>query len=244
MGILDFVLIAFLLVTVIIGLKKGFAKMISNLLCILVALAGSVVATIFLVGLAKQLPLFLQLQGVALRWFPQAFMTAQVTSQEHLVTLLSGEDAGIFSVLGGISSQIYAGMQSVGAQSLGSYLGYLIATVIVAFVIWLVCYLILKYILLGIKKLLCLIAKIPVLKSIDKVAGVIFSVLVGYIFVFGVLYSALAVVCARFVPTLGAQVIALVDSSSIFTYVHHTNFIGEMLCSLFKVDYSTFALMV
>ena len=241
MSILDFVLLGFFVVTLIIGLKKGFAKMITNGICIVAALAGSVVATMLLTNLVKGLDLYLNLYGSIASGFSQSFMTAQITSAEQLSQLLASSDAGIFSVLGGLAEQIFAGMQTAGAESLGAYLGGLLATAIVSFVIWLVSYLILKYVLLGVKKLICLLAKVPVIKSIDKIIGAVFSIAFGYIVVFGIVYSAFGIVCARFFPDFGAQVIAMVDSSTLFSYVHHTNFIGKFLCDMLQVDYSTLA---
>lgn len=241
MSILDIVLIVFLLVTVIIGLKKGFAKMISGPLCIIAALGGSVALVILLTGLVQSLDLFAQLNATIAGWFAQPLMTFEVGSAEALGQLLTTEDAGAFSVLAGLTTQIYDGMQQAGIFTLGGYLGYLISTAIAGFVIWLVSYIALKYICLGLKKLLCWIASLPVLKSIDKIIGAVFSIAVGYIIVFGVIYSAFAIVCAKFFPDFGQQVIVLVDGSTLFSYVHHTNFIGDFLCKMFQVDYATFA---
>lgn len=241
MGILDIVLIVFLLVTVILGLKKGFAKMISGPLCVIVALGGSIALAFVLTGIVQGIELFGQLQTATAGWFTQPIMTLEVASQEALAEALASEDAGIFSVLAGLATQIFDGMQQAGITTLGGYLGYLIATAIVAFVIWLVGYIALKYICLGLKKLLCWIAGLPVLKSIDKIIGAVFSVAVGYIIVFGVIYSTFAIVCAKFFPDLGTQVVALVENSTLFSYVHHTNFIGDFLCGMFQVDYATFA---
>lgn len=244
MNLLDFILLGFLVITLIIGLKRGFAKTIGKGLCVLVALAGSVVAALLLTDLVKTLPLYTDLQASATSWFAQPIMTTPISSHEQLSTLLASEEAGIFSVLGGLSEQIYLGFESSGAETLGAYLGGIISSTIVAFVIWLVAYIALKYIMLGLRKLICLLAGLPVLKSIDKIIGAVVTIAVGYVIVFGVLYTAFAIVCANFFPDLGAQVVGMVDQSMIFSYVHHTNFIGEFLCSLFKVDYATFSLVV
>lgn len=241
MSILDFVLIGFLVVAIIIGLKKGFAKMISGFACIVVALGGSVIATYLLVDVVKALDLYVQLQTATAGWFAQPFMTTPVSSAEELVTLLSAEDVGAFSVLSGLAEQIFEGMQTAGFDALALFLGDLIATAIVGFVVWLVSYLLLKYICIGLRKLICLIAGIPVIKSIDKIIGAVFSVAFGYIIVFGVVYSAFVIVCAKFFPDLGAQVLSMVDSSMLFSYVHHTNFMGNLLGGLFQVNYATFA---
>lgn len=243
MGILDFVLIAIVLISVLIGLKKGFAKMISRFLCIVVALGGSVIATYLLLSIVKQMELFTTFTQTATGWFQQSFMTTSYASAAELKEGLSSDVAGIFSVLAGLSDKLYGAMGTAGVSTLGAYFGQLVATAIVAFVIWLVCYLILKYIALGIKKLLCWFAGIPVIRSVDKIFGIIFSVAVWYIIVIGVLYSAFVIVCARFVPQFAPTVKALVDNSALFTYVHHTNLIGQVLGNLFGVDYSAVALI-
>ena len=244
MGILDFVLLGFLLVTVIIGLKRGFAKMISNFLCVVVALGGSVIATSLLIGVVKGLDLYVQLQVSMMGLFSQPFMTTAVASPEALTELLAGEGAGAFSVLGGLSAQIFEGMQLAGVDTLSAFLGDLLATIIAGFAIWLVSYILLKYICIGLKKLICLIAGVPVIKSIDKIIGAVFSVAFGYVIVFGVLYPAFGIVCAKFFPDLGAQVVAMANQSMLFSYVHHTNVIGDLLCGMFQVDYATFAPIV
>lgn len=239
MNILDFILIGIAVLAVIIGLKKGFAKMITNALCVMVAFAGAFVGAIIVTNLLKETTLFANFQGITTRWFSQPLMTAQVTSQEHLAQLLASEEAGIFSSLSALSAQIFDGIQKAGVESLGGYFGSLLANVIFGFGAWLVCYIALKYILLGLKLLIRLLARVPVLKSIDKIFGAVISIVVWYVLAIGVTYTAFVVVCAMFFPQLGQQVCALVDSSMLFTYVHHTNFVGQFVCDLFKIDYST-----
>ncbi len=243
MNILDYILIALALVAVIIGLKKGFAKMIGRVLCLIVALGGSIVAAYLLVSAAKQLSIFNSFSAVTSGWFTQFFMTTTVCSATELETLLSGDGVGVFSVLSGLSSNLFDGMSACGVFTLGEYFGILIATAIFAFVIWIVCYIAFKHILLGIRKLLCWFAKIPVIRSIDKILGVIFSVAVWYVIVIGVLYSAVIIVCANFIPSASSYIVALADKSMLFTYVHHTNFIGQVLGGLFGVDYSAIAIV-
>lgn len=243
MNVLDFVLIGIVLVAVIIGVKKGFAKMISRFLCIVVALGGSIAVTFILLTFVKQLSLFDGFVGVTTGWFSQFFMTTSVSSAEELKTLLSGEGVGFFSVLAGLSAKLFDGMSALGVSTLGEYLGRVVATAIFAFVIWLVCYLAIKYVVLGIRKLLRWLAGIPVIRSIDKIFGMIFSVAVWYVVVIGVLYSAFVIICAKFVPSLGSTMLSLVNGSTVFTYVHHTNVIGELLCNLFNVSYSTIAVL-
>ena len=239
MTILDYGLLIFLVLTLAIGLKKGFAKMISATVCIIVALAASVVATIALLRLIKDTEIFGGLQGLATSWFKKPIMTTEVASQEQLVDVLA--NAGVLSVLKGLAGPIFSLMTRFGLDTLGEFFGFGIALVVVAFVLWLSIYLIFKYILLAFKKLLTKIAKVPVLKSIDKIAGAILSVGLGYIIVFGVLYSASAVVCAKFLPELGARVVAMADRSLLFSYVHHTNILGQAICQLFNVNYAAFA---
>lgn len=243
MNVLDFVLIGIALVAVIIGLKKGFAKMISRFLCIVVALGGSVAATFMLLTFIKNLPLFNSFVSITTGWFGQFFMTTSVASAGELEALLSGDGVGFFSVLAGLSAKLFDGMMASGVSTLGEYLGIVVATAIFAFAIWLVCYVAIKYVVLGVRKFLLWLAKIPVIRSLDKIFGMIFSVAVWYIAVVGVLYSAFVIVCAKFAPSLGSAALSLVNSSTVFTYVHHTNIIGELLCGLFNVSYSTIAIM-
>ncbi len=241
MTILDYGLLVFLVVTMAIGLKKGFAKMISTAVCIILALAASVAVTIALLRLIKDTEIFGGLQGLASSWFKKPCLVEQVTSKEHLVELLSG--AGVFSVLKGLAGPIFSAMTRFELATLGQFFGFGIALVVVAFVVWLATYLIIKYILLAIKKLLLKIAKVPVLKSLDKIAGAILCVGLCYVIVFGVLYSVAGVVCAKFLPDIGAKVIAMANRSTLFSYVHHTNILGQAICQLFNVDYATFTLI-
>lgn len=242
MTILDYGLLIFLAITLIFGLKKGFAKMISTTVCVLVALVASVFATILLLRVIKDTEIFGGLRDLAASWFKQPYMTTQVDSKEQLAELLSG--AGVFSVLKGLAGPIFSLMTRFGLATMGKFMGFAIALVVVAFFVWLATYLIFKYILLAIKKLLEKIAKVPVLRSIDKIVGSMFSLALGYVIVFGVLYSAAAVVCAKFLPDLGAKVVTMANDSLLFSYVHHTNFLGQAICELFNVDYTVFAPLV
>lgn len=239
MTILDYGLLAFLVVTLAIGLKNGFAKMISTTVCVIVALAASVVVTIELLRLINDTEIFGGLQGLATSWFKKPIMTTEVASQEQLVDVLA--TSGVLSVLKGLAGPIFKVMTRFGLDTLGEFFGFGIALVVVAFVLWLAIYLIFKYILLAIKKLLTKVAKVPVLKSIDKIAGAILSVGLGYIIVFGVLYSASAVICAKFIPELGTKVVSMANRSLFFSYVHHTNILGQAICQFFNVNYALFA---
>ena len=239
MNLFDFILIGIALVAVIIGLKKGFAKMITKALCVIVAFAGAFVATFVVIDLLKATTLFANLQGITTRWFSQPFMATQVTSQEQLAQLLASEEAGIFSSLGALSAQIFEGFQKAGVESLGGYFGSLLANIILGFGAWLVSYLVLKYVLLGLKKLICLLARVPVLKSIDKIFGAVVSVVVWYAIAICVTYTAFVVVCAMFFPEFAQQISLLVNDSMLFSYVHHTNFVGKMVCDMFQIDYTT-----
>ena len=242
MTILDYGLLVFLVVTMAIGLKKGFAKMISTAVCIVLALAASVAVTIALLRVINDTEIYGGLQSFVTSWFKKPIMTTEVASQEQLVEVLAS--AGVLSVLKGLAGPIFSVMTRFGLGTLSELFGFGITLVVVAFVLWIATYLIIKHILLAIKKLLLKIAKMPVLKSIDKIAGAILCVGLSYIIVFGVLYSCAGVVCAKFLPDIGAKVISMADRSTLFSYVHHTNILGQAICQLFNVDYATFAPIV
>lgn len=240
MNLLDFILLGFVLIVLIIGLKKGFAKMITKSLCVVIAFLGAIALSAVLTNLLKTTPLFTNLRGTAAGWFTQPFMSLQISSKEQLVELLSSEEAGVFAVLSGIAGPIFNGIEAAGVESLGGYLGDLIANAIIGFVSWLVCYMVLKYLLIGINKLLKLLAKLPIIKSLDKIVGAIVSVVLGYLLVIGVLYPVFGSICANFFPNLASEVIFLADNSTLFCYVHHSNLLGQLICDLFQVNYSTF----
>lgn len=243
MNLLDFIFLGFVLITVLIGITKGFAKMISNSLCVILALVGAVALSMVLTNVLKETALFTSLCTATSGWFAHPLMTTQITSEQQLVELLTSTEAGAFSILAGISEPLFKGLQTAGVDSLGGYFGNLIANVIFAIVIWLVSYLILKYALFGIKKLLRLLAGLPIIKSLDKVAGVLVSVAFGYLIVVGVLYPLFIVICANFAQEIANQVLGLVNTSALFKFVHHSNFLGQIVCDLFQVDYITFGLI-
>ncbi len=237
-NILDIALIVVVVIGLCVGLAKGFAKLFNKAICLILALGGSVIATIILAKILKTTPLFAKIHGVATGWFSKSLYTTPVATVQQLMDMFSGEDVGVMSVLSGLSAKIFGWMTSVGVNTLGGYFGYLIAMAIVAFVLWLLSYLILKYLLLGIKKLLALAAKAPVLRSIDKIFGSILTLAVTYVIVIGLLYTSFLVICVKFVPNWLPKVETLVQGSMLFRYVHHTNFIGQFLGNLLKVDIS------
>ncbi len=230
------------LIAVIIGLSKGFAKMFTTFLRILLALAGSIALTVVLMKVVRTWDAFDSVRPFVSSWFGKSSMHTPVASEEELGTLLAS--GGFLKIFSGLSGKIFVAMGKIGADTLGGYFGHLIASAIVGIIIWIICYLLCKLALRLLKKLLDLIAKTPVVRSIDKILGLTWSITLFYLIVVGVLYSMFVIVCVK-VPQLASlsdKVSELVSNSTIFHYVHETNFIGDFIGGLFKVKMADFLL--
>ena len=97
-------------------------------------------------------------------------------------------------------------------------------------------FVILIYILRGIKALLGKMSKLPVLKTFDRIFGLIWSIAVTYLFVIGIALTAIEIIIIKLIPAGQEPLIQIIEESHIFSFLHSTNIIGENIAKLFNID--------
>lgn len=244
--ILGISVIAIAVIFLIIGLIRGFANQMGKGIRALVALIGSVALVVVLMGLvtkkvdgAYSFKLFGNIYAWATNLFKGGF-AQEVTSAAELGEVMSGS---WLKVMAGLSDKIYGAMSNQGMTTLGQYFGMIITKAIFGFVIWLVSYIVLKYLLRLIAFLLRKLAKVPVFKTIDKVFGGIWAVALTYVILISVIYTAVIVLSAKIgqlsgINTALAKAIAEGNTlAKVFKFVNDTNVLGGFLAkNLFGVD--------
>lgn len=179
MNYVSIAIIAVVLFSFIVGLVKGFSKVFTKGICRLIAIVGAV-AVAWLV--ATQIPAVKALIDQTLvpmagGWFKSGVLGVQVNSVEELQQLFSSQI--VLSALSGSAAALWAQISVLSTHTLGALLGKYIVIALVYIVLWLVAYLIIKYILFGVKYLLTEIAKVPVFNTIDKIIGAVVTTLIG-----------------------------------------------------------------
>lgn len=236
-NIFDVSLVALLLIVLIIGLCRGFAKQFGKGFCgfigIILATATCFVVMMFADGAQAVAPLK--------DWF-DAF--------EKVTTSWFSGDNGFGSFIANLGS--IEGIAKAAEQfgSVGGLFGNITAHAIIDIVLWIVSYLIFKYLLWGISALLRMLAKVPVFKTIDRIFGGMWAVLITYGVVIVLVYSVLVGICVKHGTDTGVlnDILAVikrgVNESVVFSAVHNFNIVGAALGQrLFGVDIINFALI-
>lgn len=179
MNYVSIAILAVLLFSFIIGIVKGFSKVFTKGLCRLIAVIGAA-AVAWLV--ATQIPAVATLINdkiipLSSGWFKGGILGKELSNAAQLQELLSSQI--VLSVFAGMSSALWSQISVLAVPTLGALLGKYIMTALVYLVLWLVAYLIIKYILFGIKYLLGEIAKVPVFNTIDRIIGAVVTALFG-----------------------------------------------------------------
>ena len=218
-----------ILIAVIVGLSVGFSRQFSRPLCGLIALFGAIALTAVLYGLISNLGFYNGLVEKATGWFTKDFYTQQVNSVEDLSAALS---SGYLRILSGSAEKIWASMNAASVNTLGAYFGQLIIKVLAQFIIWLVLYLAIKYLLFGIKYLMTKIARVVVFKSIDRIFGLVWSLVITYIIVVGIILTTGELVTSQFFANIADMASGYIAQTSIVKFFHNTNVIGSFLSDL------------
>lgn len=232
---IDIALSAILVLSVLIGLIRGFAKQFTKGFCSLIGLVGSAALTILIVPALHSAGTLNGFANTAAGWFTDEAFVTTVSNADELVAVMS---SGVLKILSGMSQRIWSSMESMQIYTLGAYLGDMCARFIVGFAVWLVLLLLIKFLFFGIKKLLEKMSRLPVLHTLDRVFGMIWSFGIALIFVF-LLISAAEIVIVKWVPNLQETLQETVTSSSVYQLLHNINIIGEYLGQLVGVDLST-----
>lgn len=242
MGVyVDIGISAILLIGLIVGAIKGFAKQFTGGICGFIGLIGSIGLTILIIPALENAGTLTGFANVAAGWFKSEAFTTSVTSEEQLIEVLS---AGFLKILSGLSPRIWAAMETYEMTTLGAYFGDLCARLIVGLVLWIVLLLVFKLIFWCIKKLLEKLASLPVLHTLDKIFGALWSLLLTYIIVVCFIVTAAEIVVIKWIPSIQPTLTEIINNSTVFQVLHDTNIIGSYIARLLNVDLSALAPIV
>ena len=219
--IFDSVIIGVGAIALIVGLIRGFAKQLGKGFCSLAGIVGAFAVCFVVMNLIKTAP-----------W---SVYTSFVNNFAQSLTGIEAVAKALNDTYGGNVALMF---------------GTILADVIFDVVLWLISYLVIKYVLYGIASLLKLLAKVPVFKSIDRLFGGMWAVVVTYAIVVVLLYTAVVALGVKFGGEGGAFAGLLdgikngVSESAVFKYVHEYNIVGAAWAkSLFKIDVIGFAVL-
>ncbi len=232
---IDIGLSAILLLSLIIGLIKGFAKQFTKGFCGLIGFVGAAALTLLIVPALHKAGTLNGFANAAAGWFKDEAFTTSVSGAEELASVMSG---GVLKILSGLAPRMWLSMESMQLSTLGALFGDICARFIVGFVIWLILLLLIKFAFFGVKKLLDKLAQLPVLHTLDRVFGAIWSFGISLIFIF-LIISAVEIVIVKWVPGAQPELQNLVSNSSVYQILHNLNLLGGYIGQLVGVDLST-----
>lgn len=227
---------AILVIALVVGAIRGFAKQFSKGLCGFIGLVGATGLTLIIMPALQAAGTLSGFAATAAGWFSGEEFTKVVADEGELLGVLSD---GFLKILSSLSSRIWIAMEKGGMTTLGQYFGDMCARFIVGIVMWIVLLLIIKFIFIGIKKLFEKLAKLPVLRTLDKIFGGIWSLLVAYIIIVPIIMTAAEIVIIKFAPALQPTLEDIVMNSAVFQVLHDTNIIGSYIARLVSVDLAT-----
>lgn len=226
---------------ILIGVIRGFARQFSKGLCGLIGLVISAGLTVLILPAVHAAGMLNGLAGTATGWFTGEQFTASVASHEQLLEVLS---SGILSILSGLAPRIWSTMESAQMTTLGAYFGDMCARLIVGVAIWIVLLLLIKLVFFGIRKLLKKLASLPVLHTLDKIFGAIWSFAIAYIIVVCIIITAAEIVIIKWLPNFQPMLDEIVNQSKVFQFVHGTNIFGSYIAQMLGVDLATLSPIV
>lgn len=232
---------AIFLIAIIVGIIKGFAKQFSSGICGFIGLVGAIGLTIIIMPALQAAGTLRGFASSAAGWFSGEAFTTAVANEEELTAVMSN---GFLRILTSLSSRIWSAMEVNAMSTLGEYFGDMCARFITGIVIWIVLLLAIKFIFLGIKKLLEKLSKLPVLRTLDRIFGGIWSLLIAYIVVVSFISTAMEIVIIKWMPNLHTTLEDIVNNSAVFQVLHDTNIIGSYIARLVGVDLATLSPIV
>ncbi|MCH5151767.1 MAG: hypothetical protein J1F65_03820 [Clostridiales bacterium] len=226
------------LIALIVGLARGFCRQFSRPLVGLISIIGGIALVAIIYPLIVGTGILDGFVAKAAGWFTKDFYTVQIDSVETLQATISDN---YLRILSGHAEQFYGRMEGMlGGTNLemtiGNFFGLTVVNVICEFGMWVILYLAIKYLLFGIKFLLEKITLVVVFKSIDKIFGLVWSMLWTYIIVIGVLLTTGEIVFAKFLPDLAEGFVDVINNSVLLTFFHGTNVLGSFVANILGME--------
>lgn len=195
----------------------------------ILSIAFVAIGVLFLIiGLAK---------GFARQFRSLSWLIALAGGVVAVLFLLQNETIGV-KTWGGIYGSINSAI--AGVSALSNY-AEILTNICFGIVIWLVAFIVLKYLLKLITLLFVKLADLPVIKIFDRVLGAIFAVAIAYVIFVGLIYPGVCLLCAQFgnnvafLNTVGEWIKNQAKHDVIITFINETNVIGNLVCKNLNV---------
>ena len=218
-----------ILIAVIVGLSVGFSRQFSRPIAGLIAIFGGIGLTAVIFALIQPLGFYAFLEEKAIGLFASDFYLQEADGAESLATILS---SGYLRLLATSSDLIWSNMSAMETVTLGAYFGKLLVKVVSQFLIWLVLYLVINYLLLGIKYLMTKISRVVVFKSIDRIFGLVWSLGLTYIVVVSIVMTVGELVLVQFFPNIANIATSYIAETSMVKFLHNTNMVGSFISTI------------
>lgn len=241
----DIGIAAVLVIALIIGIIRGFTKQFVGGFCWLIGIIGSIGLTLFIVPALLNDGILNGFTATAAGWFTGEEFVAPIYSYNDMLETLSS--SGLLNILKNenIAQRIWATMLQFKMTTLGEYFGSICAKLIVGLVVWIVLLLIFKLIFWGVKKGLEKLAKLPVLRTLDRIFGAIWSLAIAYVIIVVFISTAAEIVIIKWCPTETQEALLnIVNNSAIYQVLHDTNVIGAYIAKLLNVDLASLSPIV
>ena len=235
--IIDIGVCLIFLIALLVGAVRGLCKQFSGALLWMISVAAAVVLVIVVYPFLERVGFMVSFVSSVSGWFSKPMYTTVVGDVGSLQQTMSGSYLAILSgVAEGMFNRMQSSLSPIGLNlTIGNFFGKVIVDVLVGFILWLIFYLAIKYLLKGIKYLLGKITSIVVFKSIDKVLGVAWSLMLTHIIVIGIIFTVFEILISRFLPSFGVVVADMISHTTVLKFLHNTNVFGSFLASLVGV---------
>lgn len=231
--IADLVLVAIMLIALVVGIIRGFMRQLTGLISGLFSIVLAVILASMLLNALKGTNLFTNFCTTTSGWFSKPIYTTEIASQEELAETMKG--AGGWSVLAGLAPTFYTEMAAQNLTSLGQLLGYYVANAIGYAVLWLLIFILLKIVIKVIGSLLQKVASLPILNTIDRILGAIWSVGLVYLVLITLLLTGIEVIVYKYINGSWEALCTFLKQSKLLTFANNTNYLGMLLAKYANV---------
>ena len=231
-----------LLIAVIVGLVRGFSRQLSRPLVGLISIVCAILLVALLYPMITSTGILNGIMAKAGGWFTPEFYSKPIDSVETLQDVISDN---YLRILSGSAKSLFARMQATLGDNfeitIGNFFGVTLINMICELVMWIIFYIALKYLLIGVRYLLKKISSVVVFKSIDKILGLVWSLLWTYIIVVGIIFTTSELIVVKLLPDHEATFAAYISNSTILRFLHNTNVLGSFIANLLGTNLVTIA---
>lgn len=211
MGILiDIIIIAILLLSIIMGYKKGLVKVIFNLCAFLVALIVTVI-------LYKPISTIIINNTQIDENIKQTIIEKGTTKKEENTTQIDNASGYVEQYIKDATVDAKNEVVELAADT--------VATNVVNVIIAIVLFIVVRILLIFARFLIEAIAELPIIKQFNKVGGVVYGALRGLI----IIYVLLAILFIIVSVNSNTAILTAVDNSIITKYLYGNNIILNIL---------------